>query len=299
MKCLLRIAVLGGLLGCSESDGEAPVLRAAAEEQADYLRFVELDGGSAKLETALFRMADEDGRVVDLIGAVHIGDAAYYATLNRLFRGYDALLYEMVKPADVGPEHDPDAERDRGRMSWIGTMQQFMKNTLGLDYQLEGIDYGADNFVHADLDLESFLRLQDEQGESIFSLVMSTMWQQMATDPDAAEEQSAAQLAMMLSMFSTDRAYSMKYTLGRQFGDLERLAAGFEKGPSGEESVLVGKRNAACIEVLERVLDDGERRIGIFYGAAHLPDLRRRLHAMGFRDQRTQWLTAWDVRKGE
>ena len=35
---------------------------------------------------------------VDLIGAVHIGDIAYYDELNKQFTQYDALLYELVAP---------------------------------------------------------------------------------------------------------------------------------------------------------------------------------------------------------
>jgi hypothetical protein len=38
------------------------------------------------------------GVTVDLIGAVHIGDVAYYKKLNRQFTQYDALLYELVAP---------------------------------------------------------------------------------------------------------------------------------------------------------------------------------------------------------
>ena len=35
---------------------------------------------------------------VDLIGAVHMGEASYYHELNRLFDGYEVVLYELVAP---------------------------------------------------------------------------------------------------------------------------------------------------------------------------------------------------------
>src|SRR3954464_10640003 len=35
---------------------------------------------------------------VDLIGAVHIADPAYYEKLNERFKHYDVLLYELVAP---------------------------------------------------------------------------------------------------------------------------------------------------------------------------------------------------------
>ena len=59
--------------------------------------------------------ADKDGLYVDLIGAIHIGDKAYYQQLNKDFSAYDALLYELVAPqgtrvpkhrdADGAPQH--------------------------------------------------------------------------------------------------------------------------------------------------------------------------------------------------
>ena len=36
--------------------------------------------------------------VVDLIGAVHVGEKAYYEALNKQFEDYDAVLYELVAP---------------------------------------------------------------------------------------------------------------------------------------------------------------------------------------------------------
>ena len=34
--------------------------------------------------------------IVDAIGAIHIADKKYYQALNRQFRKYDALCYELV-----------------------------------------------------------------------------------------------------------------------------------------------------------------------------------------------------------
>jgi hypothetical protein len=53
------------------------------------------------LETAVVRYIPASGEgnvVVDLIGAVHIGEKAYYEKLNELFEQYDVLLYELVAP---------------------------------------------------------------------------------------------------------------------------------------------------------------------------------------------------------
>ena len=46
-------------------------------------------------------------------------------------------------------------------------IQRMMKDMLGLDFQLDDIDYHADNFVHADLDAETFAKEEADHGESL------------------------------------------------------------------------------------------------------------------------------------
>ena len=41
--------------------------------------------------------------------------------------------------------------------------------------------------------------------------------------------------------------------------------------------ILVGNRNAAAMRVFQKELTRGRKRIGIFYGGAHMPDFERRL----------------------
>jgi hypothetical protein len=40
----------------------------------------------------------------------------------------------------------------------------------------------------------------------------------------------------------------------------------------------------------------GAMRIGLFYGAGHMPDLEKRLQRdLGFRRIGHDWITAWDI----
>ena len=41
----------------------------------------------------------------------------------------------------------------------------------------------------------------------------------------------------------------------------------------------------------------GKETLGIYYGAAHMPDFEERLLARGFTKTGERWLTAWDLRK--
>ncbi|HSJ02427.1 MAG TPA: hypothetical protein VK956_08245, partial [Verrucomicrobium sp.] len=63
--------------------------------QTDFVRFVEDDTG-ARLQTGIATYRNKEGVTVDLVGAIHIADATYFEELNEAFKGYDAVLYEMV-----------------------------------------------------------------------------------------------------------------------------------------------------------------------------------------------------------
>jgi hypothetical protein len=73
---------------------------------------------------------------------------------------------------------------------------------------------------------------------------------------------------------------------------MEEHALGLD-GPQG--SVILTERNKAAIAVLENMLDDEKKDIAIFYGAAHMPDLAKRLESMGFKPVATEWRMAWDL----
>src|SRR5262245_40904127 len=104
-----------------------------------FMRFVEQADGSARLEVADATYRNSSGVVVYLIGAIHIADPEYYRGLNESFSHYDALLYEMVKPREM--TEAPRSGQTSGH--WIGTVQRFMKDRLGLTFQLDEVNYRA------------------------------------------------------------------------------------------------------------------------------------------------------------
>ena len=69
------------------------ILTVAAQAE-NFIR-VDEDDAAARLQTAVTRY-EKDGASVDLIGAIHIADKAYYEKLGDRFKTYDALLFEMI-----------------------------------------------------------------------------------------------------------------------------------------------------------------------------------------------------------
>jgi hypothetical protein len=231
---------------------------------------------------------------VDLVAAVHVGGAAYYETLDRLFADYDAVLYELVAPPNARVP-----KPGRKPAGAIGSAQQSLKSALGLEFQLESIDYAAENFVHADLSPKEFDAAMAKRGESWWSMFTRLMRESMARAErgDGGGDVSFGELFGILFGSGPERQLRLRRMMADQFTDMDVLTAAF----GGEEgSTLITDRNAAALDVLRDEIAKGRRRIAIFYGAAHMDDFDVRLRDdFGLQPGEPVWLEAWDLREPE
>lgn len=252
------------------------------------------------LETATVRYVPASGRgdlVVDLIGVVHVGEKAYYRKLNQQFEQYDVLLYELVAPQ--GTRVPRGGDRQSGNP--IGMLQQLMKGVLELESQVEHIDYHKKNFVHADLSPDEMLKAMRDRGEDPLTLllgVMADMMRQANLQARQAEKKPPDDDEPELDFFAllTDpySAVKLKRMMATQFENEDDLIGGLG---STLGTILISDRNKAALKVLEAEIAKGRKKIGIFYGAAHMPDFEQRLKAdFGLKRDSEQWLTAWDLR---
>lgn len=261
----------------------------AADAPEAYVRLAESESGKAQaLQVALVHYRDHEGRTLDLVGAVHVGEQAYYRALNERFARHDAVLYELVAdPDDLhsdAPRSDPDLAT-----RLIGGSQQLMKNLLGLSFQLEEIDYRARNFVHADMTPDQMRQSMRDRNESWAGTALQ-MWAVTA----AAGESGPDGLSMLAVLLAPDRQAALKRSMARSLASQVHVLDAF----AGERgSTLVTERNRAALAVMERELAAGAQHLAIFYGAAHLPDFHRRLTLEhGFELIGIEWLDAWDLR---
>lgn len=264
----------------------------AAEQQSQsskFLRFVSDGNDGGALQASVVSYRNSAGVRVDLIAAVHVADASFYDELNRSFEQYDSVLYEMIRLADSpAPTTRPGtAIRPAG---WIGAMQRLLKDKLELSLQLERIDYSRKNFIHADLDAETFQRMQRDRGESLVSLML----QQMIRTWGSGSSTDGSVAELLVAMRSSDRARQLKLLLARQFAEMDRMLSDLG-GPEG--TVILTERNRAAMRVLRQRIDAGDRTIGIFYGAGHLNEMEKILiEEMGFQQQgQPIWRTAWNM----
>lgn len=226
---------------------------------------------------------------VELVGAVHIADVAYYRQLNERFKGYDALLYELVAPEGTV------VERGRGTSNAhpVGAMQNAIKSFLELDHQLEHVDYTQKNFVHADLTPDQFFQRMQDRNESFLQLYFRMMGQAMAQQSDMQARGDTTDIDLIAALFSNDRPRRLKIALGTQLAEMESLMTSLG-GDQG--SVLITERNKRALEVLRAQIKAGKKKIGIFYGAGHLADMHERLvKDFGLEPVEVTWLTAWNL----
>ena len=276
--------------------GQKPALSDAPDKTpSDFARFVkEGDGGHFDVAITTYRKGDAE---LVLFGAVHIADQACYDTLNDRFTACDALLYELVGPADYRPSKD----REEG-FNPLSMLQKGLRNSMDLTFQLDLIDYAPANFVHADMTPEEFKKSMDERGESMLSIMFDMMVSGMKMQQEAMEAEGAAAAAPNVDLVKAFRTGEGRHTLrmlfASQLEQIELMAAGGKAGEGTDGGTLIVGRNEKCLEVLMREVAAGKKKLGIFYGAAHLPHMEQRLVGdLGFTKIGHEWLVAWDCKR--
>ena len=313
MHPLLRTALAAtAILACRPAPAaDAPARGSKTKGERDYVRYVG-DDKRGKLQTVIVTMKKGDVQV-ELIGAVHVADTEYYKALTELFTGYDELLFELVdgqkmkrdiegKPAKkIGPlppgtftdddEADSAAPKDRNpAFKIISFLMHGFGNYFHLQYQTDGIDYHTKNFVHADVSMDEFVRMQADKGESFVDLIRKAIEAQLEVGSDRNSEPKGSQLLLALLGDSS----GLKVAMARQLAAADELVAVMEKEDGG--SVIITERNKKALSVLDREVAAGRKNLGIFYGAAHLSEMENEMEKKGYRRTGERWMNAWDIK---
>ena len=300
---LTIFALLVSISACFAADKptkkEAPKKQVSQKEKLPfqkgrYLRIEKDAKGELKaLQTAIVRLVPKDpkkaGVVIDLVGAIHVAEPEYYDQLNREFDKYDAVLYELVAPKGTRPIQ---GTRNKN-VGVIGSMQDGLTELLDLEHQLDGINYKRKHFVHADLSPTEFAASMRERKESVFGYAVR-LFAVSSAQQSARQKGGADDMAVLAAMLSKNRGPELKRAMAPQFVDMEMTILLLD-GPKG--STLISARNQKAIDILKKQIGKGKKKIAIFYGAGHLPDLERRAtEQLDLKRENTRWLDAWDLR---
>jgi hypothetical protein len=275
-----------------------PLLAATPPATAEAAKYVRIErdqsGEPLALQTAIVRFvsaaADASDLTVDLIGAVHVGEKAYYESLNKAFENYDVVLYELVAP--------PGTRVPKGAKPGnhpVAMLQNGLKDMLGLEHQLQYIDYTKDNMIHADMSPDEFSKSMADRNESFTAMFFRMMGQAIAQQSKLQNQGKSSEFDLLMALFDKDRAGALKRLMADQFENLDGAMSALD-GPQG--STILTERNKVALKKLAEQIADGKKKVAIFYGAAHLPDMEKRLLA-DFHLQRSMenWVTAWKLDK--
>ena len=170
-------------------------------------------------------------------------------------------------------------------------MQKGMKSVLGLEFQLDHIDYNADNFVHADMSPEEFLESMSRNDESFLKMAFKAIGQGLVQQNTSRK---TTDIDILQAMFSENREREIRRVMAEQMSDVESGMVIFQ-GKDG--STIINHRNRKALEVMVEQIAAGKKHIGIFYGAGHLPDMQKLLrqeHSMTRGGQ--FWMKAWNLK---
>jgi arsenate reductase-like glutaredoxin family protein len=295
LSARLRLAAwLALLLAASPlCGGELSTPKAGGKQSGQFLRLArDKDRNPLALETAIVRFAPADAKhrllTVDLVAAVHIAEKSYYERLNRELATYDVVLYELVAPEEFKVPRQSDCGNDHP----ISILQNGIKDILGLEFQLKGIDYTCQNMVHADMSPDQFSESMRKRGESVMTMIMRVLGDAMTRSGESTGGASSGQL--LLALFDKNRTLALRRIFAEEFEESEGSFAALE-GRAG--STLISGRNEVALGVLRKQIAAGRARIAIFYGAAHMPNFQTRLHAeFGLVPVSTRWLVAWNLK---
>lgn len=266
-----------------------------------YIRVLREGRKPIAMQTAVWRFRSPSGQSVDLVAAVHMAEKSYYQQLNREFTGYQGVLYELIAPHSV-----PDEEGRSVRPipvpldaadNPLSAGQLYLTRMLGLHFQLNEVDYSPNNFIHADLSPDELVASMTRRGESAKTIFAQVLRESLANsaeiDPADAMALNYSLTSIMVKGPTKGDQMILRRVLASSFRQIEKMAGSLE-GPNG--STLLAGRNEAAIQVLKRQLNSGRRRLAIFYGAAHMADLEKRLLKLGFTRRNVRFIKAWNLR---
>jgi Domain of Unknown Function (DUF1080) len=273
--------------------GTSSTLKANPDESPIEFVRVKLDDQKVPfaLQTSICEYTINDGPFagakIDLIGAVHVGEKKYYDDLNHKFKEYDSLLFELVANPDVRFD---EAQKDRGVYNPLSAAQVGMKEALKLHFQLDEIDYSRKNFVHADMTPDEFVADMKKRKDSFVGMFARVLGSSLAAQ--ASETASGSDAKILAALVAKNQAVALRRVMAEQFESMEYQLMGLEDKQG--KSTLVTERNAKAFKVLDEQLKNGKKRLGVFYGAAHLKDMDLRLvRDFGAKRGDIHWLDAW------
>jgi hypothetical protein len=263
-----------------------------------YLRKAEGADGGVALDTGLRAFVPERGRgpVVWLVGVAHLGTTNYYAELQRFLDAQSLVLFEGVGATNRQFQLRQDSSY---------SLQESLAKALGLEFQLDAIDYSRAHFRNSDLSLSQIEQLfasKASEGTATGQSVGRSEFDQLVQLMQGSgffgglARFGVAFIAASPKLQATAKLAMIEVT-SQVEGDLLQMA-GLPPGWQRLLRVLIEERNKLVVRDLQAALRERPRArsVAVLYGAGHMTDLELRLRTtLHYRPNGARWLTAFAV----
>lgn len=277
---------------------------AAASTKLTFLQTVDGAEGSRALQTASveYRPAKGLGPSIWLVGVAHLGTKSYYQKIQQRLDLMSVVLYEGVGLRDVkaGP----------GAVEGAGGVQQSLAKALGMEFQLDVIDYRRPHFINSDLHVPELKAEVEKRASGTATAPDGEPADEMmdqVMDALQGTGMAGGALNQMIGLLGSspqmrEMTKVMLVEVLSQAGEFLALAQKVSPEMKDLFDVLLRQRNEIVVRDLRThlaKLKAGER-IAVFYGAAHMDEIAETLRKeFGYAPVATQWDTAFSASPAE
>ncbi len=290
VSCLL-LDVLG-LTGCAAptvqpppavAKSELPKILSQVGRGTIYSRSVQTEPDTYILQTGyrVFKPVSGRGAEVELLGAVHIGETAYFQQLQKRMNAAECVLYEGVKDETKTYKKLTPEEQAKNE---AGTAYQKFANLTGYTIQKLNIDYGRKQFENCDMTLQQMRAILDAE---------VALGGQGAADATRAIEEFSSfdklmdgdstlfNLAIWMARMCDLKAKLRLKLAVSSCNDKQHANSRFSPRL---HKLIVEDRNDHVLKELSRTLKKRPevKRLVVFYGSDHLRGIEKGLLDLGY-----------------
>ncbi len=254
------------------------VFQELVQDPGSFVRTINRADGVSVSQTATFKLVAPGKPDLWLVGVAHIGEKQYYADIQSELDKQDVVLFEGVRSKVAKqPKVDPKAPKP---------VYQVLSDAIGLDFQLVDIHYDRQHWINSDLSMDQLdaINKKNSKGKpNAFNMIEQIL------DPNSAQAKMTTQ---MLASLPPSGKVALKIFLVEKLAKIDTLLAA-EADPDTIKLIL-SDRNKSVENVYEKVLSGPQppRSVAIFYGAAHMPELKAAFAAKyGYKLASQSWFT--------